>query len=768
MSCMEKIASFIVNKRKAFLVFIGLFFVFCLFSGDWVSVNNELTDYLSEETETKQGLDIMDKNFETFGSATLMLLNIDYDTALQVKAELEEIDGVSGVEFYDAKDEDYIHKDMSEYYHDFAALYQISFDEVPEAKVVQEGIAKIRDLASGYDHYVYTTIDRDDAAQLASEMQVIMVLVVIIILAVLLFTSQTYMEILIFVLTFAAAIVFNKGTNFIFGEISFLSNSVASVLQLALAIDYAIILLHRYMEERATGQAKAALTAALTKAIPEIASSSLTTMAGMAVLMTMQFKIGMDLGMVLLKSIVFSMLSVFLFMPALIMIFDKGIQKTKHKSFVPNIDMVGKAVLKGRYIILPVFMIAIVAAIYLSSKTGFIYSTDSIRVDKKTEYMEAKEEIEKYFDLSNTMAIIVRKGDYEKEAKLLKEIEAYEGVDKAVGLANIKASEDRDYVLTDKILARELAELADIDIDVAKLLYQFYILRNEQYAAMIDGIDNYKISIIDLVDFIYDQIENGGLSLGDDMITEIEDIHKSIEDARTQLEGEEYSRLIFTWDKDIEGAQTFQSIDEIRDIASGYYKEVYVVGDATSNYDLSKAFVSDNLKISILTAVLVGIILLFTFQSAALPFILVLTIQGSIWMNFSIPYLKHMDLFFLSYLIVSSIQMGATIDYAIVITSRYTGLRDEGLEKKEAVIKALNEGFPTIITSGSIMLGASFLIGYISSNPTISSLGNTLFLGVLISVILVIFVLPALLYVFDGVMEKTSFSRRANLMENEE
>ena len=240
-------------------------------------------------------------------------------------------------------------------------------------------------------------------------------------------------------------------------------------------------------------------------------------------------------------------------------------------------------------------------------------------------------------------------------------------------------------------------------------------------------------------------------------------MHKTVSDAREQLEGDEYSRMLVMTTGPIEGDEIFHTIDQIRDIAYQYYHEVYVVGDSTSDYDLSKSFTQDNLMVSIMTAVFVAIILLFTFTNYSIPLILVATIQTSIWINFSIPAVTGTGMFFLSYLIVSSIQMGATIDYAIVITSRYTAYRKENVDKRTAIIKTLNESFPTIITSGTIMTSAGFVIGQITSNPVIASLGTTLGTGTLTSIILVMLILPQLLYVFDGVINKTYRKRRINI-----
>ena len=762
----ERISEYIVNKRKAFMVFFILAAVFSVFSSSWVKVSNKLSDYLPESTKTKQGLDIMDENFTTFGTAKVMVNNIDYEKALELSTKLKEIAGVSRVDFYDKSDSDYENKNIEDYYKDFAALYTISFEDVEDSKLVQEAIVKVREAVSTYDNVVYTTIDKDDAKSLNEDMKVIGVLVVIIIVGVLIFTSQTYAEILIFMLTFAVAILLNVGTNFIFGRISFVTKAVGVVLQLALAIDYAIILFHRFMEERQNFKAKHALINALAKAIPEISSSSLTTMAGMVALMTMQFRIGRDLGQVLLKSIIFSMISVFLFMPALIMMFEKWIKKSMHKSFVPNIEFLGKKILSVRFIIAGIFTVLVIGGIVLSGKTAYIFDPNSIKSDKKTEYIAAKEEIERHFGSSNILAVVIPKEDYIKEARLLEEISKVEGVKSVTGLANIEVGNEGEYVLTDSLKPRELAEIADVDIDLVKLVYRFYALKNEQYGAFINSIDSYKVPIINMVDFLYEQIENGGVEIDEDITENIEDIHKSITDARKQLESEKYSRFLVVWDRELEGKATFAAIDEVEGIAKNYYNEVYVVGDSSSNYEISKSFGTDNLRISIITALLVGIILLFTFQSAALPFILVLTIQGSIWVNFSLPYLANEPMFFLSYLIVSSIQMGATIDYAIVITGRYMVLREECESKNKAISRTLNEAFPTIITSGTIMAASGFVIGFLTSNATIASLGKTLGIGVLISMILVMFVLPVLLYLFDFTIDKTSFSKKNNEEES--
>ncbi len=765
---MVKLASFIVNKRKAFIALFALACIYSAISIPKVGVINDLTEYLPESTETRQGLDIMNEEFTTFGSATVLVSNITYDNALALSKELEEITGVSAVAFYDEDSDSYDSEDRGDYYQDASALYTITLEEEEDTPISQAAMVQMREILSEYSSYVYSTVDKDDAASLKADMRVIVVIVIFIILVVLLFTSKTYMEIVIFLAVFGVAALLNMGTNYWFGEISFVTNAVGAVLQLALAIDYAIIFFHRFMEEHETKDTIQATIIALSKAIPEISSSSLTTVSGMVALMFMQFGIGMDLGSVLTKAIIISLLTVFLLMPALIVMFSKAIDRTVHKNFVPAIRFWGKAVVKLRFIGIPVFLVIVAAACVLSGRCPYIYDVNSIESSKKNEFLASKERIQETFEVTNTMAIVVPKGDYEKEGKILKRLEAMEEVDTALGLANVEVTDDGKYILVDKLSPREFSEVAEVDLDLVRLLYQFYALEQEQYSAFMKNLEDYRISIIDMIDFIYEQKEKGGIEFDDELSEEIDDLYQAVCDARKQLEGETYDRLVFTLKGPVEGEETFAVVDRIRNLAEEYYDEVYVVGDATSNQDLSSSFQRDNMIISVLTALFVGVILLFTFQSAGLPFLLVLTIQGSIWINFSFPYLTSSTMYFLSYLVVSSIQMGATIDYAIVITSRYLSLRKEMENRKETVIEALNQSFPTIITSGTILTSAGFVIGYLTNNAVIASLGKVLGRGTLISIILVMTVLPQLLLIGDKLIDKTELTRASKSEQEKE
>lgn len=742
---MLKLARFIVDKRKAFyLVFLAAV-LFCAASVSKVHVNNDITSYLPADTETRRGLTLMEEEFTTLGSGQFMLTNITYDEADQVAKEIEHIDGVSGVEF----------DDTEKHYTGSSALITVTFDGEKDDPVALQAMDHLKSILAPYDTYIYSEVGLDTSAQLQSEMGIILVIAAIVIVIVLLFTSKSYMEVPVYVIVFGVAAVLNMGTNYWFGEVSYITNSVAIVLQLALAIDYAIIFCHRYMEERETKPAREADIAALSKAIVEISSSSLTTISGMIALMLMQFRIGFDMGAVMSKGIICSMLTVFLLMPGLLMLFSNGIERTRHPNLVPRISLVGKAVVKLRYILPPIFLVTIIAGIFLSGKCDYCFSENVIDTNNPPEQRIALDRISDTFGNQNTIALLVPKGDYEKEGKILAEISELPEIDKAQGLANTEAE---GYMLTDKLKPRQFAEIAGVDIEMARLLYQAYGLEHEEYGAIFQNPDDYEIPLVDSFQFLCEQKDKGVIKLEGEQAEMVDDLQEQLDIGLPQLQGEHWSRLVFIADVPEESPQTFALLDQMRAIAAQYYgDDVLLVGNSTNARDLSESFSGDNLKISVLTALFVMIILLFTFKSAGLPILLVLTIQGSIWINFSFPYLTHTNLFFLSYLVVSSIQMGATIDYAIVITNRYMELKTM-MNHRDAVIETLNQSFPTILTSGSIMTVAGFLIGIISTNPPISSLGLALGRGTLTSIFLVMTVLPELLILGDTLIERTAIT----------
>ena len=767
---LEKLAAFLVDKRNLIFFLYLCAIAFCAVAQGWVRVCDDLTEYLPKNTETRQGLTIMEQELTTYATARVMVSNTTVELAQELALQLEDIEGVSSAALGDGgppsaqEDEDAPEtpEELAQYVRGSNVLITVTFQGEEDDPVSLEAMEELRALLAPYDAYISSTVGSDMSKSLDQEMGVILVIAAIIIVLVLTLTSRSYAEVPVLILTFGAAAILNKGTNFIFGEISFVSNSVTVVLQLALAIDYAIILLHRFLEERESYGDRQALIRAVTAAIPSISASSLTTISGLAAMMFMQFRIGFDLGMVLIKAILLSMLSVFTLMPGLLMLFSRAMERTRHRSLVPSIDRWGKLVCRLRFVGVPLFVLAVAAGFFLSNRCPYVYGETLVHTNRQSDSQAAQDRVEAVFGAQNIMALLVPVGDYDREKALLDRLECYDQVDYAMGLANIEAMDG--YTLTDQLTPREFSEMMDLDYEVVCLLYAAYAADSESYGRIIGGLDDYAVPLMDMFLFVYQEKEAGYFSLDADGEAELDGLYQQLQDARAQMLGEHYSRLVIRLDLPEEGQETFDFLQTIHREAERFYspEDIYLVGNSTSDYDQSVSFARDNIMISVLSAVFVILVLLFTFLSVGLPILLILVIQGSIWINFSFPTLTGTNLFFLSYLIVTAIQMGANIDYAIVISTWYTDLK-RTMPRREAIIKALDLSFPTVLTSGSILTSAAFLIGQITTNTAIVGIGECLSRGTLISMFLVMFILPQILLLGDAVVERTRFSVKAPL-----
>lgn len=743
---MIKVATFIVDKRNLFFLLFVLAIIFSIIAMNWVKVENQLSAYLPETTETRQGLDLMDREFVTYGSAKVMVSNITYDDAQVIADEIEARPDVSMLNF----------DNTAEHYNNFSALYDITFAYPETDDRCLDGLDEIKERLADYDLYVSTSMGDAAAEQIDKEMNVVSVLVAIIVVSVLLLTSQTWAEVPVLLLTFISAAAISMGTNYLLGTISFVSDSVTVVLQLALSIDYAVIFCNRYKEEHKKYDIREADIIALSKSIPEISSSSLTTIGGLIAMMFMQFGIGRDMAICLIKAILLSLLAVFLLMPGLIMLFGPFMDKTRHKDLIPKIPFVGKFAYATKYIMPPLFLATIIVAFYYQNNCPYVYGYSTIETPVQNDTQLAEELIEESFGLTNMVALVVPAGSYEKEHKLLMELEARKEVDYTTGLSNTEAMDG--YTLTDKLTAREFSELLDLDYEIAELLYTAYAVNDENYAKIINGLSNYSVPLIDMFMFLYDEVDEGYVTLDDEMMDTLTDAHDKMLVAKDQLQGENYSRMLVFLTLPQEGDETFAFLNEMHEIAGHYYDpdKVKVVGESTSQYDLCKIFQTDNMVVTVVSILAVLAVLLFTFMSAGMPVLLILVIQGAIWINFSVPTITNSNLFFLGYLIVSSIQMGANIDYAIVISGRFMELKNT-MSKRDAIIETMNFAFPTIITSGSMLALAGILIGRLTSDAAIYGIGQCLGRGTIISIIIVMFVLPQILLLGEKIIDKTAF-----------
>ena len=745
---MKYIATMIVKWRfLIFIVFLAAA-VYCVLSLGKVRVNEDITAFLPDKTETRQGITIMEEEFTTYASADVMVSNITYETAVSLAEEFSKVEHVTDVVFDDTEAH-FVHS---------AALFTISFDGADLDEETISAMNEIRSIVSQYDTYISSKIGVDYSRTLAGEMTGIILLAVGIIIAVLLFTSRSYFEVVIFFIVFIFAAILNMGTNFWLGEISSITNSIAVILQLALAIDYAIIFSHRYQDEAERYSShKEALIEALSKAIIEISSSSLTTIAGLIALTMVQFRLGYDLGIVLAKGILCSLITVFLLMPGLIMLFPKILRRTAHKTLIPNIQPWGRFLMNTKFTFVALFLLIIPCAIFLSTQTKYAFDESSVDEIIYSESLATMHKIENTFDNATAIAILVPAGNFDAEKSILQKVEELQDIKSATGLANSKI--DDDHVLTDEFTPRMFAELLKIDIERSKLLFQAYGAEHEEYQAIFGNTSEYKVPLVDLFLYLFEKIDQGIVTLNDSTMERVNDLRGTLERGVAQLRGEHWDRLVLTASVPVESEESVALVRSIRQIAEQYYGKgnVLVVGNITSAKDLSDSFNGDSTKISLLTISFVFIILLFTFRTVIGSAILVFVIQGSIWINFACTTLSGMSTSFVTNMIVSAIQMGATIDYAIVLMNRYLTLKKEKLPKKAAMTQAVNDSFATVFTSGSIMVAAGFIIAYRISDVYIGHIGLAVGRGALISVVLVLTVLPQFICLLDKLIEKTRF-----------
>ena len=725
---MMKLAVFIVDKRNLIFLLVGIFMAFSFFARNWVEVENDLTAYLPADSATKEGLDVMEKQFITYGSAKLMVANLSYEEAEGLFEKLKAIDGVQSVDF----------DDTTEHYNKASALYSVTFDYLETDEACLTALDAAKAALAPYDTYVSTTLGDTSAELIDQEVSMITAFVAVIVVVVLTFTSQTYAEVPIIGLTFITAAAMNLGTNFLLGKISFVSNSVTTILQLALSLDYAVIYCNRFKEERTRHELRDAVIVSLSKAIPEVGASSLTTVGGLVAMMFMKFRLGPDMAVNLIKAIIFSLFS-------------------RHKNFVPKVPFVGKFAYATRCVIPPIFVLLIVGAITLSNRCPYVYGYDTLKTPKLNEMQIADQMISDTFSSRAMVAVVVPCGDYSTEQKLIRELEAFDEVDSVTAIANADAI--GGYKLADKLSPRQFAELLKIDYETAEFLYAAYAVKAESYDKLISGISKYNVPLIDILLYISEKVDDGYITLEGEQADTLADARAQMLMGKRQLEGSAYDRMLVYLTLPEAGDETYRFTDTIRETAQRNYPDgkVYVVGNSTNQYEFEKSFQVDNVVVSVVSILIVLVVLLFTFNSAGMPVLLILVIQGSIWMNFSYPTLVHRDVFFLTQLVVSSIQMGANIDYAIVIANRYS---DNGktMERREAIIEAMNFAFPTILTSGTILAVSGILISFLTTECTINGIGEALGRGTIISIILVMFVLPQILILGGKILEKTSFS----------
>jgi len=730
-----KLGDFITKYRYLFFLLFLILFIIGVININNVKVNESLTDYLPSNTETKEGLKVMEKEFGTLSSINVMIKDVSAEDANSYYEKIKSINNVDIV----------MYKNNDSYYKDNNALYKIEL--VNKSKEEAHEVANdIKDEIKDKEVYIYSDKFEDPTEGVT----LVLILSIFVIVAILLITAKTYFEPVIAFIIFLISIVLNMGSNFIFSEISYITKAIAVVLQLALSIDYVIIFMNQYMKEISdTDDKLLAIKKTISKSTSEIVASSLTTIAGLIALVFMQLKIGGDIGIVLSKGILCSLLTVILIMPILLDVFKNQIIKFKKKSKRKTngaLASLTNFIIKYKKVLLPIYVVLIIISIICIPKYNYVYAIDSIDSINLSSNVKSLKKQQEVFGKDNPLIILVKNEDkdFNKELEFTNKLKSIDGVKNAVSAGSYEIS--NNVYLGSKINYQQASIMFNMDKNKAKELFMVYALSNNELDSA-KKIDSYGVSIANLFNFALKNI--GSLSVDSNTIVTVSKLMKSY----SFLESNNYSRIVLELNSDTESDYTNEVIDSIRKETNNYYSDSLLVGSSINANDLKDTFTNDNLIITFVTIIFIAIILLFTFKSIWMALLLILTIEGSILVNFAIVSLLGLKIFFMSYIVVSAIQMGATIDYAIVVANRYQQLRlKKG--KDESLKITLHDRLSAIITSGLILLTAGFLVGTITTSSVISSIGFFLGLGTLISLLATMLFLPAILYTFDKYIVK--------------
>lgn len=678
---MERYTQFLLKHKKLIIGVFVLAAILCAVLSGLVGVNYNFADYLTDDAASTRALEVMDEEYsQSVPNMRVLVYEVSIPQALAYKEKIADVDGVEEVNWLDDAVDIYEplelaeQKTVEDWYKDGNALFSVTVDEKKQDSV----IPAVREIIGEENCMSGTAVTSVLAPVNTSvEVQQIMFLAVPIIFLILILTTNSWFEPVLFMITIGVAILINRGTNLMFGTVSFVTNAAGSVLQLAVSMDYSIFLLHRFSENREEGlPVEKAMIEAVKQSVGSILSSGLTTVTGFLALVLMRFKIGPDMGWVMSKAIVLSLVSVLCFLPALAISTYRLIDKTQHRTFVPKFDKFAALVMKLRIPALVLVILILPVSFLGQMKNDFFYGGSQVYSTQATQMGRDMEAIDKMFGSSNPVVLMVPKGDMEKEIAMNEELKKLDCVTSVVSYVNSVGNAIPSSFLPSETVSR---------------LYSAH-----------------------------------------------------------------YSRFVITMEAEEKDPDWYEKVNDIRNIGEKYYgdKSQYA-GDLVSTEDLKTTITQDNTKVNFLAIAFVFCILLVNFKSLSLPVILTLVIESSIWINLGIPYFRGQTLFYIGYLIISTVQLGATIDYAILFSDRYMDFR-KTFPKKEAAFMTLRTCTISILTSAAVLTLAGVILGKVSTNGVLSQLGILIGRGAALSFVLVIFVLPTLLILFDGVIRRTT------------
>ena len=675
---MDKVLNKLLKRRKLVAAVFIVATVLCAACIPFVSINYNMVDYLPDTAQSTRALSEMEKEFvQTVPNAKAMIKNASISQALEYKHKIEAVDGVKLVMWLDdvvdvKQPLEVLDKDIvSGYYKDNTALIQIAIEAGREAEVVEE----IRNIIGENNCLSGDGVDTAQSQSMSeTESLKSMAILVPMLIIILIISTNHWLEPILYLAAIGISVLINMGSNIIFDDISYLTFAISPILQMAVSLDYAIFLLHRFEYYRPREESdEAAMVKAMRVAFKSIIASAATTAFGFMALTFMNFKIGFDLGLNLVKGIVISFVCVVIFMPCLTLLMVKLLDKTKHRSFIVEIRNVGKIVRKIKTPVFILVVLIIIPSFVAQSNNSFIYGTSGW--DTISRAALDTNEINETFGESINMVLLVPKGDVAKEKALCDELGGVENVMSVVS-----------------------------------------------YASMVGNV-----------------IPPGYL---DESIT-------------SQFYSEHYARIILYISTPSENKAAFECVETVRGIAEKYYDNVLTCGQSANTYDIKDVVTSDSTRVNIINILAIGLVLLLTFRSISLPVMLIMTIETSIWMNLAIPYLTGTTIGYIGYLVMTTVQLGATVDYAILFTDNYLHNRQKMIPS-QAVEHTINKNLSSIMVSASILISAGIALNLVSSNAVIAQLGTLLARGTGFSLLLVVFFLPGMLIIFDKVVEKTT------------
>lgn len=681
---MKKFANLIVSHKKTIIIFYVILVILSLIGAKFTSINYDLSSYLPAGINSMKGKEILDDEYGIKGVAYVLLKDKSLYEVTQIKEKIQSLDGVKEALWLDdaediLKPESFIDEEIKDQFiSGNSTLIQVFFLDKNDALETINAVTNIEEfLVEGDVIGGPASVSKEIQSVTSKEMMIYSTIAFVVIFIILFLSMSSFVAPILFFVTIGVAMLLNRGTNFIFSEISSVTYSISNILQLAVSMDYSIFLIHRYMNEKSNFASKEeAMAEAITKTFSSISASALTTIAGFLALAIMRYNIGKDIGFVLAKGVLFSLISVITLLPVFILLFDKLIEKHQHKTIFPNFNRFSQVFVKRRNIALIIAILISVPAFLAQSNVNYYYANE--KTLPYTSYSNtANRKIDEAFSNINQLSIIVPKGDSIREKVLIKKIESLEKVEKVTGLYSLVDENIPDFFIPD--------------------------------------------------------------------------------DAKENFQSENYSMIIATLNSPIEDEETNEVIESIKSIANNQYEEWYITGESAVYKDLQEVTNKDFRNVTIFSIILIGTIIAITFKSLLIPFILVFIIQLGIWINLSIPYLQGKSLNFISFIIIGAIQLGATVDYAILFTSRYRENLSEH-SKYDAAIKTIEDTGQSIFTSALILFAGTLSVYLITTIVSAAELTLLIGRGAIISFLLVLIVLPALLIILNKAISKTSYN----------